>query len=104
TLVLDVNAPAVQEGYHARWFRPAPGPAREEPEVWSAEIPLCAAGQAVGRITLSGPRDGEAVWRNVAGLAEIAEQIEAVLEPRLAAPAAAPWLEPAGGLSPVHGE
>jgi UDP-GlcNAc:undecaprenyl-phosphate GlcNAc-1-phosphate transferase len=79
SLVLDVNAPAVQEGYHARWFRGA-GPNPEEPEVWSADIPLTAAGQAVGRVTITGLRDGEPVWRKVAAVAEIAVQIEAVLE------------------------
>jgi UDP-GlcNAc:undecaprenyl-phosphate GlcNAc-1-phosphate transferase len=78
SLLLDVNAPAVQEGYHARWFR---GSATEpdEGEVWSADIPLTAAGQAVGRVTITGFRDGEAVWRKMAAVAEVAEQIEAVL-------------------------
>jgi UDP-GlcNAc:undecaprenyl-phosphate GlcNAc-1-phosphate transferase len=79
-LVLDVNAPAVQEGYHARWFRRAGRAGREEPEVWSADIPLTATGQPVGRITITGQRDGVAVWRKVAAVAEVAEQIEAVLE------------------------
>jgi UDP-GlcNAc:undecaprenyl-phosphate GlcNAc-1-phosphate transferase len=78
SLVLDVNAPAFQEGYHARWFS-APGPEAEEPDLWSADIPLTAAGQAVGRVTITGLRDGEAVWRKMAAVAEVAEQIEVVL-------------------------
>jgi UDP-GlcNAc:undecaprenyl-phosphate GlcNAc-1-phosphate transferase len=81
SLVLDVNAPAVQEGYHARWFR-GPGPEPGEAEVWLVDIPLSAAGQAVGRVTITGPHDGEAVWRKVAAVAEVAEQIEAVLASR----------------------
>jgi UDP-GlcNAc:undecaprenyl-phosphate GlcNAc-1-phosphate transferase len=110
SLVLDVNAPAVQEGYHARWFRAA-GAGREEPEVWSADIPLTAAGQSVGRITITGQRDGEAVWRKMAAIAEVAEQIEAVLEARVGFPVqpttAAPeagWSEPAPDLQPVHAD
>jgi UDP-GlcNAc:undecaprenyl-phosphate GlcNAc-1-phosphate transferase len=81
SLVLDVNAPAVQEGYHARWFR-GPGPEPEGAEVWLVDIPLTAAGQAVGRVTITGPHDGEAVWRKVAAVAEVAGQIEAVLASR----------------------
>jgi UDP-GlcNAc:undecaprenyl-phosphate GlcNAc-1-phosphate transferase len=92
-LVLDVNAPAVQEGYHARWFRRAGRGGREEPELWSADIPLAAAGQAVGRITITGERDGVPVWRKVAVIAEVAEQIEALLEAWVVPQA--PTLEPA---------
>lgn len=80
-LRLDVNAPALQEGYHARWY----GSGRvngEEPEVWSADVLLSVGGRSVGRITLTGARDGEAVWRKVAAVAEIGEQIEALLDAR----------------------
>jgi UDP-GlcNAc:undecaprenyl-phosphate GlcNAc-1-phosphate transferase len=95
-LVLDVNAPAVQEGYHARWFRTSAGDGREDAAVWLAEIPLTAAGQSVGRVTITGERDGEAVWRKLAAIAEIAEQIEAVLET---------WPTPrAAGVTPKHQE
>jgi UDP-GlcNAc:undecaprenyl-phosphate GlcNAc-1-phosphate transferase len=79
SLVLDVNAPAMQEGYHARWFS-GPAPEPQEGEVWSVDIPLTAAGQSVGRLTITGLRDSEAVWRKVAAVAEVAEQIEAILE------------------------
>src|SRR5262249_54288391 len=37
---LDVNAPAINEGYHARWDRPhVEG---EYPTLWRAEVPLVA--------------------------------------------------------------
>jgi UDP-GlcNAc:undecaprenyl-phosphate GlcNAc-1-phosphate transferase len=87
-LTLDVNAPALQEGFHARWYAPESGPSAEEPDVWSAEVPLAVNGRSVGRITLSGPRDGEQVWRKVAAFAEVAEQIEAILDARAFAAAA----------------
>jgi hypothetical protein len=68
----------MQEGYHARWSS-GPAPQSHEGEVWSADIPLALAGQAVGRVTITGYRDGEAVWRKVAAVTEVAEQFEAVL-------------------------
>jgi UDP-GlcNAc:undecaprenyl-phosphate GlcNAc-1-phosphate transferase len=122
SLVLDVNAPAVQESYHARWFRSSALPDHEEPEGWSAKIPLRAAGQPVGHITLTGSHDGEAVWRKVAAVGEVAEQIEAILEvgarPRPVVPPTeeqlvAPWMQPedhgrsspqAAPLQPAHVE
>jgi UDP-GlcNAc:undecaprenyl-phosphate GlcNAc-1-phosphate transferase len=93
SLVLDVNAPAAQEGYHARWFSPSGGPEAEEPEGWSARIPLRAAGQPVGSITICGAHDGQPVWRKVADVAHLAAQIEAVLAPRP---------EPIPGLAPTE--
>src|SRR5262249_17693463 len=86
-LTLDVNAPARQEGYHARWYASCRPPSAEEPDAWSAEVPLAVGGRSVGRITLTGPRDGEQMWRKVAAVAEVAEQIEAILD-ALAFPAA----------------
>ncbi|MGL4552597.1 MAG: hypothetical protein ACRC33_15600, partial [Gemmataceae bacterium] len=103
-LVLDVNAPAVQEGYHARWYRAGQGHAAEEADAWYAELPLSVAGKSVGRITVSGERDREPVWRKVAAFAEIAEQIEAMLEcgAGRAGREAPAWAGP--GLEPAHAE
>lgn len=80
SLVLDVNAPSVYEGYHARWFRTDAQRHSEDAEVWSADLPLSAHGKAVGRVTLTGFNDDLAVWRKMAVVAEVAEQIEALLE------------------------
>jgi UDP-GlcNAc:undecaprenyl-phosphate/decaprenyl-phosphate GlcNAc-1-phosphate transferase len=80
SLVLDVNAPAVHEGYHARWARGDAPPGVEETNVWSADLPLTASGKAVGRVVLSGYTDDEAVWRKMAVVGEVAEQIVQVLE------------------------
>ena len=94
SLALDVNAPAHQEGYHARWHRPDP-PVGEAPDHWSAVIPLTAWGQAVGQVTVTGRRDDEPVWRKLAVLSGLTDQVEAVLaasivRPNVPAPAAAP--------------
>jgi hypothetical protein len=79
SLRLDVNAPAIQEGYHACWYGPARGPDHEEPGLWLAAIPLAARGQPVGRLELSGWRDDKPVWEKVAALAILLERIEGVL-------------------------
>jgi UDP-GlcNAc:undecaprenyl-phosphate GlcNAc-1-phosphate transferase len=94
-LTLDVNAPAMQEGYHARWYSSGGGRGAEEPEAWSADVPLSVAGRSVGRITLTGPSDGEPMWRKVAAVAEVAEQIEAMLDARANAGAAGKRPKPA---------
>jgi UDP-GlcNAc:undecaprenyl-phosphate GlcNAc-1-phosphate transferase len=70
-LLLDVNAPALHEGYHARWDHP-----REEgetPSVWSAAIPVRAGGQVVGRLEVAGTPDAEPVWKKIARVTEIVE-------------------------------
>jgi UDP-GlcNAc:undecaprenyl-phosphate GlcNAc-1-phosphate transferase len=70
---LDVNAPAIHEGYHARWesrFDPI------EDGLWRAEIPLSARGHLAGRLEISGLRDERAVWLKVAQMAALCEEIE----------------------------
>jgi hypothetical protein len=52
---LDVNAPAVYEGYHARWDR---GGELEPLSAWRLEIPLLVHGQAVGRLEVTADRNG----------------------------------------------
>lgn len=78
SLALDVNAPAHQEGYHARWNRPGP-PAGEAPDHWSAVIPLTAWGQAVGQVFVTGGTDAEPAWRKLAVLTGLTDEVEAVL-------------------------
>jgi UDP-GlcNAc:undecaprenyl-phosphate GlcNAc-1-phosphate transferase len=75
TICLDVNVPALFEGYHARWDRPDPsGP--EEAPVWRAEIPLVIPSGAIGRIEAVGYQDDEPVWEKIATLAELARRFE----------------------------
>jgi UDP-GlcNAc:undecaprenyl-phosphate GlcNAc-1-phosphate transferase len=77
---LDVNAPAIQEGYHAVWSRGGEGEGDEDGAgLWRAEIPLTACGQWVGRVEVTGRRDGECVSRKVAEVARQVAQIEALV-------------------------
>jgi hypothetical protein len=72
---LDVNAPALQEGYHARWDRPHS--AEEGTAWWRAEVPLVAHGKALGRLEIVGVPDNEPVWKKIARLARLVEDFEA---------------------------
>jgi UDP-GlcNAc:undecaprenyl-phosphate GlcNAc-1-phosphate transferase len=72
---LDVNAPALNEGYHARWDRPhGEG---EGAALWRAEVPLVAHGKAFGRLEIHGAQDHEPVWQKIAMLARLVEDFEA---------------------------
>jgi UDP-GlcNAc:undecaprenyl-phosphate GlcNAc-1-phosphate transferase len=78
SIALDVNAPQQQECYHARWLEPAPATG-EEPNYWSAVIPLTAWGQNIGQVTVWGRPDEEPVWRKLAVLTTVTDSVEGVL-------------------------
>jgi UDP-GlcNAc:undecaprenyl-phosphate GlcNAc-1-phosphate transferase len=111
TVCLDVNAPAIHEGYHARWDR-LQGNDNDPAGFWRAEIPLHAHGYVVGRLEVIAQRDHETVWRKVALVAKIVEDIELVvsnltLVPRPPRPGSPPPPAPAGapaGPGPRDGE
>jgi UDP-GlcNAc:undecaprenyl-phosphate GlcNAc-1-phosphate transferase len=89
-LRLNVNAPALYEGYHAQW-----GDVHDEAEegtLWRAELPLTTGGQMLGRLEVSGPRDHEAMWVKLAAVAEVLERFE-VLGPVATAGAGTPRAE-----------
>jgi UDP-GlcNAc:undecaprenyl-phosphate GlcNAc-1-phosphate transferase len=73
-LRLDVNLPAIHEGYHARWQRF--GAAGDEDELWRAEVPLFMGEQVIGRLTAVGCRDGGSAWFKLARLAAIVDRAE----------------------------
>lgn len=75
SLCLDVNAPAVREGYHARWdrFDDAPGTV---PTAWRAEIPLIVCGHRVGRLEFAGERNHVPVCDTIAAGSRLVEQVE----------------------------
>ncbi len=77
SLRLDVQAPALHEGYHACWDRADGGD--EGAGVWRAELPLTAYGQNVGRVALVGQRGEESVAEKIAEMAKVVEEIEAAL-------------------------
>jgi UDP-GlcNAc:undecaprenyl-phosphate GlcNAc-1-phosphate transferase len=96
TIHLDVNAPAVHEGYHARWDR-----RRNDADVqglWRLEIPLLlrsnplsedaddppvAGGSVpffcVGRLAISGYPDAEPTWIKMTALAKLVESLQATV-------------------------
>jgi UDP-GlcNAc:undecaprenyl-phosphate GlcNAc-1-phosphate transferase len=74
-MLLDVNAPALHEGYHARWDR-ADAEVEEGP-IWHVEIPLSSRGQSVGRLMLTGAPDPQPVWIKIAGLMKVMEEFAA---------------------------
>jgi len=76
-LCLDLNAPALHEGYHARWDR-LEGKG-ETPITWSAVIPLVVHHQAAGRLEVTGLWDDGPLPDKVAALGLLAVDIEEAL-------------------------
>jgi len=73
---LDVNVPAAHEGYHASWRSIHWS---DSSELWRAEIPLCAGQQIIGRLTISGERDGGSVCETIERLMDLLSPFEAQL-------------------------
>jgi UDP-GlcNAc:undecaprenyl-phosphate/decaprenyl-phosphate GlcNAc-1-phosphate transferase len=74
---LDLNAPAIHEGYHGRWE--CRGSEAEDSTLWFLEIPLLAGGQTVGRVEVAGHRDDEPEWAKIARLSPLITQVEATI-------------------------
>jgi UDP-GlcNAc:undecaprenyl-phosphate GlcNAc-1-phosphate transferase len=71
-MTLDVNAPALHEGYYAKWSRLRE--ADEAPEMWRFEIPLLSAkGQSIGRLQIVGRPDSEPYWAKIATLTKVVD-------------------------------
>lgn len=74
-LHLDVNAPAMNEGYHATWERPHfEG---EDGNVWSADVPLVVEGRIIGRVAVKGTHDGLPIGPKMGVVARLVEDFEA---------------------------
>jgi UDP-GlcNAc:undecaprenyl-phosphate GlcNAc-1-phosphate transferase len=71
---LNVNAPAIYEGYHGRWDRPFEE--TEESNLWHAELPLMVEGKNLGRVEVTGMRDGQIVSEKMAAVARLLEDFE----------------------------
>jgi UDP-GlcNAc:undecaprenyl-phosphate/decaprenyl-phosphate GlcNAc-1-phosphate transferase len=71
---LDVNAPALHEGYHARWNRGIEE--SEEEIVWRADIPLTAGKHMIGRLEVVGYQDAEPVWMKIQMLSQMVQTFE----------------------------
>ena len=73
---LDVNAPFIGEGYHARWDNWQAG---EDETLWRTDIPLVAKGRTVGHVQIFGERDHLCVSEKVAVIAQVVEEIESMV-------------------------
>ncbi len=74
-LRLDVNAPAIGEGYHARW-NCGPEAAEEVGELWHARIPLAVKGRTIGELEISGRRGDESIGDKIVVLARMVQDSE----------------------------
>jgi UDP-GlcNAc:undecaprenyl-phosphate/decaprenyl-phosphate GlcNAc-1-phosphate transferase len=97
TLRLDVNVPAIHEGYHARWDNCPED--LEESELWHADIPLWAHGKALGRLVVTGKQDGLSTGETLVELAKVIEELETILPGRGATIVRA---DPAAALEPRY--
>jgi UDP-GlcNAc:undecaprenyl-phosphate GlcNAc-1-phosphate transferase len=70
---LDVNAPALREGYHAAWKRRSN---EGDERTWRFEMPLIAVGCRVGHIRVMGQRAAESGARDLEKLVELLDSIE----------------------------
>jgi UDP-GlcNAc:undecaprenyl-phosphate/decaprenyl-phosphate GlcNAc-1-phosphate transferase len=82
---LDVNAPALHEGYHARWGRvPADSETRN---FWRADLPVAVSGQIVGRLEFTGQHDSNALADKIILVLKIVEDVEIALAGLTSSPA-----------------
>jgi UDP-GlcNAc:undecaprenyl-phosphate GlcNAc-1-phosphate transferase len=76
-MCLDVNAPALHEGYHARWDRAHED--GEVPSLWRAAIPITASGNIVGRLEIAGVPDAQPLWTKISTVTRVVEEYEHVV-------------------------
>jgi UDP-GlcNAc:undecaprenyl-phosphate GlcNAc-1-phosphate transferase len=74
-LRLDVNAPSLGEGYHARWERGGES-SEEEEGLWRAQVPLTLKGRSIGKLEVSGRRNGESLGDKIVILAKMVQDFE----------------------------
>jgi UDP-GlcNAc:undecaprenyl-phosphate GlcNAc-1-phosphate transferase len=79
TMWLDINAPALSEMFNARWVNPYQEDADAVDTSWNAAIPLVWRDQTVGRLEVSGMRDGQPVWQKIALLTKLVDELELAL-------------------------
>jgi UDP-GlcNAc:undecaprenyl-phosphate GlcNAc-1-phosphate transferase len=71
---LNVNAPALSEGYYASW-----DVTREEGEMadlWRVEFPLSVGGQVIGDVVVVGGRDGRPIFEKLTAVTELLQEFE----------------------------
>lgn len=72
---LSVNAPAWEEGYHARWDR-GHETGEDEGGLWRALLPLSVNHCTIGELDISGRHDGKPIENKIADLARILHEFE----------------------------
>jgi len=75
-LELNLNAPMIQEGFHASWARPNV----DEEESWRFELPLLAAGHRIGHLRVSGERSPHLPTAELEKILCLFETVESQLE------------------------
>jgi UDP-GlcNAc:undecaprenyl-phosphate GlcNAc-1-phosphate transferase len=70
----DINAPALNEGYHASWE--LEGGDAEESGLWQVVIPLHVQNRALGQVEVVGYRDAEPIGEKIATLAQMIHSFE----------------------------
>ena len=91
---LNVNAPALHEGYHARWDHAHED--GEEKTVWRAEIPLMVDDHVLGRLDVVGLQDHESVRDKMEALLKLVEYFEAEASDLVRIQAQRPAADPVG--------
>jgi UDP-GlcNAc:undecaprenyl-phosphate GlcNAc-1-phosphate transferase len=76
TVRVNVNAPFIHEGYHGQWDR-LDAERGDGARVWRADMPLSIAGRPGGHLHVVGYGDGEPIWKKIALLADVLEELEA---------------------------
>ncbi len=71
---LDVNAPALNEGYHARWD--VSHDSGEAAGLWRAEFPLVVHERVIGSLEVAGGRDGDPISDKLKALAQLINEFE----------------------------
>jgi UDP-GlcNAc:undecaprenyl-phosphate GlcNAc-1-phosphate transferase len=73
---LDLNVPAIAEGYHASWTRNGRNGQENE---WRLRLPLAVAGHTAGSLTIAGLRDEESPCPGIELVVEMVEPFESRL-------------------------
>jgi UDP-GlcNAc:undecaprenyl-phosphate GlcNAc-1-phosphate transferase len=104
SVCLDVNAPSLKAGYHARWGRVDND--SETSCYWKTDVPLSVNGQLVGRVEIVGQRGNETMRDPFGQVAKLVEDLEtAIIELTAAAKPPTAGIEvpsPAKVMESVH--
>jgi UDP-GlcNAc:undecaprenyl-phosphate GlcNAc-1-phosphate transferase len=73
---LDLNVPALAEGYHATWSRNGRDDHENE---WKLKLPLAVAGHTAGSLTIAGERDEDSACPDIGLVVEMIEPFESRL-------------------------